>query len=555
MSIEIFEQKDFTGGLNLRSDQFQLQDNESPQMLNVEVDPRGGVFSRGGMSRLPASTIAGTWSPHRLIPFYSGVSRLMLVNDVKIFFYTGAAWTALTRSGGDIVGTAEDGISAAAWGTDLYMVTGQAGVAGYRWNGTMSAGSTPSVSTTLTASGTGAGHDSWQATADIAHLKMPRANFICAHANRMFVAGTREEVSGVDVNFPNRLRWSYEDIPHNWKQTNYIDIEGGGNRITGICVVNGGLVIFKDYAIYYLLGYDDTDFKVVQISSDVGCSGSDAFVTAQEGVFFYVNRKGLYFFDGSNIENIFEPLRPAFDLGYINTNIANKISLSWMGRRLWMSAPYSTTDSVSVETINIVYDPSMGSYTMFSTSDGYGVRGGVDFRNDSGQEQRLACHPVVQSVVQVDQYKQNFDAIKVNGNVDGYVTTYRTKWFDAGSFLQRKMFRRPDLVMRETASTQSVNVKVYHDYQEADGSQKREFNLELTSTAVGLQWGQNWTLEGAGENIYQAVWSGSVLGGSIKTAQNLGLARTVQLNFTGELEKPWGINSIGYKWVPRRVKG
>jgi hypothetical protein len=62
MSIQIFEQKDFTGGLNLRSDQFQLADNESPEMLNVEVDPRGGVFSRGGMARINTSNVAGTFS-------------------------------------------------------------------------------------------------------------------------------------------------------------------------------------------------------------------------------------------------------------------------------------------------------------------------------------------------------------------------------------------------------------------------------------------------------------------------------------------------------------
>jgi hypothetical protein len=367
----------------------------------------------------------------------------------------------------------------------------------------------------------------------------------------MFVAGTNED----GVLFPNRVRWSYEDIPNNWHLDDYIDIEGGGNRITGICVVNSGLVVFKDYAVYYIIGYDSDDFKVIQISSDAGCSGSDAFVVAQEGVFFYVNRKGLHFFNGSSIANVFEPLSSAFDLGYINSTITNKVSLSWLGRRLWMSVPYSTGSLATTETINIVYDPSMGSYTMFSTSDGYGVRGGTDFRNSTNEEQRLACHPVVQSVVQVDQYSKDYDSIKVNGDIDGFVTTYRTKWFDAGSFLQRKMFRRPDLVMRETETVQNVNVKVYHDYQEALGSEKREFNLELTSTITGMLWGDNWTYEGAGQDLYASVWSSSSLGGSIKTAQNLGLARTVQLNFTGELKKPWGINSIGYKWVPRRVKG
>ena len=38
--LEMLE--NFSGGLNLRSDQFNLAPNESPEMLNVDVDPRGG---------------------------------------------------------------------------------------------------------------------------------------------------------------------------------------------------------------------------------------------------------------------------------------------------------------------------------------------------------------------------------------------------------------------------------------------------------------------------------------------------------------------------------
>ena len=36
------ERADFTGGLNLRADQFNLGVSESPTLLNVDVDPRGG---------------------------------------------------------------------------------------------------------------------------------------------------------------------------------------------------------------------------------------------------------------------------------------------------------------------------------------------------------------------------------------------------------------------------------------------------------------------------------------------------------------------------------
>jgi len=45
--LEMLE--DFSGGLNLRSDQFNLAPNESPDMLNVDVDPRGGIKMRLGV--------------------------------------------------------------------------------------------------------------------------------------------------------------------------------------------------------------------------------------------------------------------------------------------------------------------------------------------------------------------------------------------------------------------------------------------------------------------------------------------------------------------------
>jgi hypothetical protein len=192
---------------------------------------------------------------------------------------------------------------------------------------------------------------------------------------------------------------------------------------------------------------------------------------------------------------------------------------------------------------------------MFSTADNKGVVGGCDFRTSTGEEWRLMAHPTVPTILRVDVFNDNFDSILVDGTKSGFNTAYRTKWFDAGSYLQRKMFRRPDLVMRETETEQTITVDVYHDYQEASGSEERSFELTLFPTATGMYWGEDWAEEPVGGVPFGSVWSSQTLGGSIKTAKNLGLCKTVQLRFTGEASKQWGINSIGYKWVPRRVKG
>lgn len=62
-SLEVLES--FSGGLNLRSDQFNLADNESPDMLNVTVDPRGGIRMRDGVDRRNTTALSadvkGMW--------------------------------------------------------------------------------------------------------------------------------------------------------------------------------------------------------------------------------------------------------------------------------------------------------------------------------------------------------------------------------------------------------------------------------------------------------------------------------------------------------------
>lgn len=540
MALQIYEQKDFTGGLNLRSDQFQLADNESPEIMNMEVDPRGGVFSRGGMVRFNSVNVSGTWSPQKLTQFSGASQYLMLANSTKAMRYVSASntFTALQYSGSDIVCDGTHGACFAPWGSQLYIATGVGGSSThtYRWDGT-----------TVTQLGGIVINADWKTAG-----KFPRAQHVVSHANKMFAANVYVEGTA----HPDRIYFSYESDPEKWDSADYFELKNGGSGITGMAVVSGMLLVFKPYATYLVLGYDNTDFSIVEVSTTVGCSSHHAIAQTDSAVYFYATHKGLHYFDGTNLRNLFEPLQPAFDLNYVNSGASEAISVSWIGRRVWVSLPYSTSGSAAtVPTLNVVFDPSMGSYTMFKTADNKGVVGGCDFRDGSGNEYGLMCHPTVPCVLSVDNYNVPHDAINVDGSFDGFETVYRTKWFDGGSFMQRKMFRRPDFVLRETSTVQALTIDVYHDYQEADGTEARSFVFTQSPTAGGMLWGENWAYEPVGQAVYGSVWSNEVLGGSIATAKNLGLCKAVQLRLSGELKKPWGINSIGYKWMPRRVKG
>jgi len=91
VSVERYD--DFTGGLNLRADQFQLARNESPDMLNVEIDPRGGLFTRGAMREINSTAISGTWNPHRLHAFYGASPRVMLATNTGVWHSSGTKTT------------------------------------------------------------------------------------------------------------------------------------------------------------------------------------------------------------------------------------------------------------------------------------------------------------------------------------------------------------------------------------------------------------------------------------------------------------------------------
>ena len=70
------EKSDFTGGLNLRADQFNMGETESPSLLNVSVDPRGGVRRRNGVTKVNATELSN--EVNRLMTHYeSGQNQIL----------------------------------------------------------------------------------------------------------------------------------------------------------------------------------------------------------------------------------------------------------------------------------------------------------------------------------------------------------------------------------------------------------------------------------------------------------------------------------------------
>jgi hypothetical protein len=92
---------DFTGGLNYSLDQFDLKPNESPDMLNVVLDPDGGIKARGG---LDTQTTAGTVvAANCVIQFANKIVNIPNTSVNGHYFATAGSFTgtALTTPSAD----------------------------------------------------------------------------------------------------------------------------------------------------------------------------------------------------------------------------------------------------------------------------------------------------------------------------------------------------------------------------------------------------------------------------------------------------------------------
>ena len=567
---------DFTGGLNFRADQFQLKANESPGMLNVEIDPRGGVFSRAGYVNLHSTAITATgWNPKRLFNYNGAtVPTIMLTTGLKadatpisgtVQHSTGSNFSVLNYGAGTpIAVTSSNGASFAQWEETLYMAIGSSAASMYKWI------NTNTYATALTASG-----PTWQPYAVPTGGYMPRAEINITHANKHWVANTYEN----GVAYPNRVRWSHENLPEDWMVDDYIDIVAGGDGVTGLQVVDGQLLIFKPKAVYLLMGYDADSFQLVELSITLGIDYPQQAVVGDGGCYFFDYPNGLHFYNRNGIQDIFERIRPIIINNEVNSVALDQITLSFIRNRVWISLPYLPTNMgspPSYPNVNLIYDKTIGStgaYTMFQTApslnddatpvtiDGYGLVNGVEWRDSSDQPIYLMISPDddYKFVYSVDDYDNTIDTMP--HSLDGkFETTYRTSWFDNNRYVQLKTFIRPYLVLKEVSSPTIIQLSIFRNYDESTtyGAVR---SITLSPTTSGGTYSTN----SVGGVYGTATYGTTTVGAALKTRglPPLGKAFSIQLEFSGpdsltSLTFPgrkWGLNSIAYKFKNRQIRG
>jgi hypothetical protein len=454
-----------------------------------------------------------------------------------MFYATG---TTFSTVGGGLPPSysAADGPSFAAWnsGTSavLYCALGQGTSQMVKWNG--------STTTALTASGTSAWQESFSSPNG---THMPRADFAATHVDRLWVASTYENGAG----YSNRVRFSHPNFPESWRSADYIDIVEGGSGITALVPFAGALLVFKKHSVHAIYGYDTDTFQVVTLTSAIGATNSNCVVATERGLYMLSWPDGLFMYDGNGFVDMFAKLRPMVTLGTVNAAAADKFAVGAVNGRVWLSLPTGTSTVVNY---NYVFDPTIQAWTRYTFgSETRAMARVTDFVTSNGTRYYLGLHPSNGYVDQLDRYDLATDTTSgVAANFDSY---YVTRWQDAGVVSARKMWRRPDLIVKQPTVDTNLTVRVYHDWEEA--SVKR---VSIVLIGAGAQNALMWRAVATEPDAYdgwgQAPWGANAAGAQFNKAKTLGLARSVQLKISGEGGKPWGVNSISYKYIPRRVR-
>lgn len=552
--LSLLRTDDFTGGLNLRADPFQLGRTESPDLLNVDIDPRGGLTVRGGMTKLNASAIGsianGSFAPKALYAWNNGTPQVLLSANNAVYSATTTAFTSL-----GITTTAPFGASFTAWSasSESFAYIGTGG-ATYKWNG--------STATALTDASTGYANDYSVPVTGYA----PKCRYITSHVDRLWCAYVTEG----STNYPNRIRFSHPINRESWATNDYIDIVEGGSGITAIIPFNGNLLVFKKRSVFAIMGYSTDTFQVINLTSEVGAVNPLSVVATEAAVYFFSWPDGLFKYDGQQFSDLFTAIRPLIQTNQVNNIAQDEIRVADINHKIWVSLPLGTDTKA---TASYIYDPSLkqsGAWSKYQTSDGKGVGSGCDFVTSTGATYNLACHPSNPYVLKVDQLTVYQD--DVGTGVSNFSSYYTTPWQDANNVSNRKMWRRPDFVVKQTSFDNNLTLRVYHDWEESVVA--KTYLLNLNSSSSSLFWNplSTITYDETGftynnsnylynynepDNIEgwdEANWGASASGSSFTVGKSLGLARSVQLQIQGEGGKPWGVNSITYKYNPRKVR-
>ena len=538
------ELNDFTGGLNLRADQSSLAMNESPDLLNVDVDPRGGVERRDSIEALNSTVLNGDvlliTGHHETA---SGTNQILVAakngTDTELWFGTGSDFALINDGNPTLLLTGTEPPTAVTFNDSTYISNGEffdTDKSAVRWRGSNSATAlTPDLDGTN-------GH-------------FPLARFTATWGERIWAAYTSEDGS----DHASRIRWSKINDAENWTNEHYIDIDIGehGDHITGILSNGDHLLVFKHNSIYGVFGFDSDTFQVVNLTRVAGSIDGCPPVSTPHGVFFWHARDGLFLLGREGLAYAFERIKPALTNAFMTLDTPP--SLMWFDNRLWLSVEFQSGDGhvgdVQSGRRNVfIWDPSLGD-------------GGAWTRYDINAKTLFSYRPPMDTHLGLCATSELSDVtgaaftrvskVMQNGDVDDYTGSgateiyshYQTHWLSGNRPTFPKRWGKTRTVLLADNKVR-VTMDIFKNYQIGSGvSHFKDVEGDASSAVWGTGvWGTSkWVSLGIA-SIYKFFrWP------SAGTAKAISIRFSItpgNINGRGK----WGVTSVVGMYRTRRLR-
>ena len=522
----------FSGGLNLRADQFNLAPNESPDLLNVIVDPRGGIKQRDGIDRRNVTALSadvkGMWAYHRT----TGTTTLTTANAVMVNYSTKVAFS-LSGNFTDITG-----MTARTDGSKVYGITMNDVMyavsydkPSFKWDGVTS-GSAVDLGATL----------------DGTTGNMPQGRYIEMWNNFAWVAHTYESGTA----YRSRLRWSKQNDPESWEASDYVDIDVGehGDYITGLAAYGDRLVVFKSNSTYAVFGFDSDSFQVVLQSASVGMTPESTPAVSPNGVFFWSAEEGVYLYNGQQFVYLFSKLFPGITQNKFT--FAIQPELAWGDNRLYVSVDWTEAGATTRRTL--IYDPTLGEAGAWVMTD---IDAGplLSYRPPNERAQVLGgCVINTGSVIDLDDDTDR-QSDRYTGSTETHITSYFvTPWLVGSDPITKKRWGKPRFITLAD-ETMVMPIQVYKDYDRSEVA--KSLSITITGRASASQWNTAKWNDSDPDSAYYAAWDAvtASLTADVIRLPTLGTAQSISMKVNGPTtNKHWEINAMAFTYNPRRLR-
>ena len=517
--------QDFSGGLNLRSDQFNLAPTESPEMLNVDVDPRGGIKMRNGVNKRNTTALNSN------------------VTGLSQFTPDGATARVICSYGTTVAQSAT---------TDFATLNGVAVTNGDRMYGQTTNNKFYGVS------GTSASfvYDGSTASNLAANLNgssgnYPIARYTC-HWNNFAWTGSSTEGGTAHK---NRVRWSKVNDPESWQEYDYVDVNVGerGDEVSALVPFADRLLIFKTNSVHAIYGSGTDSFQLVPLTQDVGSVSMSSPVSTPYGVYFWYDRQGVWLFDGQQFVWVFEKLQPAIDDGRLQFN--RPPQLAWFKNRLYVSVDWSDNSSSNTARRVLIFDPTLGMGGAWTMTD-IDADTMLTYAPPNAQQSLMAaCQENTGQVVVLEQSRENdFYGGASTTHID---SSYTTSWLVGRNPIVRKRWGKPRVVTSSDSSV-ALNADLYVDYDGGTAKKSMTFGVQ-TGPLTHATWdnaNNPWSYDPPAAAT--AFWAGDPNTNitQIERLPTLGTAKAIQMKITGptNTDDAWEVNAMAFTYLHRRLR-